>query len=121
MEVRITFLIIIGFLWMIQSILTYFQIRDYQKISIELANQGKLIIGAKRGYLSKGTIIAMTIDNNYNIIDCRLLNGISVLARFRKFEILIGKNLFDEDNKNLLNKSARHAYEKALISMSSDK
>ncbi|MDI6601229.1 MAG: transcriptional regulator GutM [Thermoanaerobacteraceae bacterium] len=117
----IKLLLVIGVVWLIQSILTYFQIKDYQRTSMELAKQGRLLIGAQRGYLSKGAILVMSIDEKFNISDCRLLNGITVMARFKKFESLIGKNIFDEECKDGLKGAVGKAFEKALSSLSLNK
>lgn len=111
-------LLVIGILWIIQSILTYFQIKNYHEVSNKLAIKGKLVVGTKKGYFSSGAILIMAVDSNYKIIDCMVLNGITVLARFRRLEELINRNLLDETNKMLLSNPIKQAYEKAMANIS---
>ncbi|MBE3592405.1 MAG: transcriptional regulator GutM [Thermoanaerobacter sp.] len=111
-------LLVIGILWIIQSILTYFQIKNYNEVSNKLATKGKLVVGTKKGYFSSGAILIMAVDSNYKIIDCMVLNGITVLARFRRLEELINRNLLDETNKMLLSNPIKQAYEKAIANIS---
>lgn len=111
----------VGVAWLIQSILTYFQVKDYQRTSAELAKQGRLIIGSQRGFISKGAILLMSVDDKLNISDCRLLNGITVTARFKRFESLIGKNILDERCKDGLKGAVGKAFEKAISGLSISK
>lgn len=111
-------LLIIAVMWILQSILTYFQIKNYYLISNELSKKGNLVVGTKKGYLSSGSIIIMAVDSNYKVVDCMILSGITVLSRFHRFDKIINKNLFDKDNIDLFNKSEKIAFKKAIDNIS---
>ncbi|MGB9680505.1 MAG: transcriptional regulator GutM [Thermoanaerobacteraceae bacterium] len=117
MNFRALLLIIAG-MWILQSILTYFQIKNYYVISNELSKKGNLVVGTKKGYLSSGCIIIMAVDSDYKVVDCMILSGITVLSRFHRVDKIINKNLFDKNNIKLFNKSEKIAFKKAIDNIS---
>lgn len=95
----------------INSLLGFIQIKNFNKNYIEMRKKGKVAIGRKRGYIQAGTVVMLLIDNDGIIIDCRKMQGVTVFARVKKFIGLEGRNLSDiaEEDLNNYNKYARAA------------
>ncbi|MDI3534620.1 MAG: glucitol operon activator protein [Thermosediminibacterales bacterium] len=86
---------LIAGLWLIQVVLTYFQIKHYQKRIIELKRKGRVGIGSLKGKLTPGVIIILAVNPGGAIVDAEIMKGISVFARFKKYKELIGQNIND--------------------------
>ncbi|WP_198469915.1 transcriptional regulator GutM [Acetomicrobium sp. S15 = DSM 107314] len=107
-------ILLFGAAWFVQALLGYFQVKDYQRVTFELSKKGKLVVGAKRGRLSRGAILAMAVDEDGRILDCKYMKGISVLARFKGLDGLVGRNMFDESVELFLDEPLKKAYKAAL-------
>lgn len=103
-------------MWMIQGILSYFQIKHFRRRTAELKKKGRILIGQQKGKFSAGSIVILVIDNNNNIIDAEEMRGFTVFNKFKKKADIIGKSL--EDSQSLIasikNKQSMRAIEKAL-------
>jgi len=106
-------ILLFGAAWFVQALLGYFQVKDYQRVTFELSKKGKLIVGAKRGRLSRGAILAMAVDEDGRILDCKYMKGVSVLARFKGLDGLVGKNILDESIELSLDEPLKKAYKVA--------
>ncbi len=107
-------ILLFGAAWFVQALLGYFQVKDYQRVTFELSKKGKLVVGAKRGRLSRGAILAMAVDEDGRILDCKYMKGVSVLARFKGLDGLVGKNILDESVELFLDEPLKKAYKAAL-------
>ncbi len=117
MWVRVIILIIIA--WVMQALFTFLQISNYRKRIKELKKKGKLGIGKVSRKLSSGTIVFLVSDDSKTIIDAERMSGITVFARFKKDEELIGKSLEELEGKEFKNKAKTEAVEKALENLKS--
>ncbi|MEQ8154676.1 MAG: transcriptional regulator GutM [Clostridiaceae bacterium] len=79
--------------WLLNFLFGYMQIKNFNKSYIDMRKKGRVVIGRKRGYLQAGTIILLNIDNEDTIFDCKIMQGISVLAKVKTFKGLEGKNI----------------------------
>ncbi|GFZ27412.1 transcriptional regulator GutM [Lactobacillus corticis] len=83
----------LGIAFLFQSILGFFQIRNFSKIFHEMSKQGKVLIGKNPKKIQSGSIILLNIDDSGKIYDGQLMKGYSVFAKFRHFTKLNGKSL----------------------------
>lgn len=77
----------------LQAVLGIHQIKHFNKVYKELRSKGRVAIGTRPGRISSGTIVLFAIDDRANIIDARKMQGISVIAKFKKIDQYIGENL----------------------------
>ncbi|NMS90411.1 transcriptional regulator [Clostridioides difficile] len=79
--------------YLLNIFLGYLQLKDFNKNYIELKRNGRVAIGRKKGRISSGTIVLILIDEDGVILETRKMQGVTVLARVKLFEGLIGKSL----------------------------
>lgn len=97
--------------WILQGILTYFQIKNYNERVAVLGKNGYLGVGRIKKKLGKGRILLLVSDKYGQIIEAEEMKGFSVFTRFKKKEELIGYKI-DELGENLsgdLKKAAEEA------------
>jgi glucitol operon activator protein len=75
-------LAIIGFMWVLQGVLTYFQIKNFQRKLKEMKKYGRVGVGTVKGKLGAGAIVILAADKRGKIVDAQKMSGISVFARF---------------------------------------
>lgn len=79
----------------LQIVLTIVQIKSYQKNLSQMMQKGKIIIGRQRGMLSSGCVIIIRIDDEFNVIESRYMKGVTVFNRFKKYDEINKKNIFE--------------------------
>lgn len=93
MKEKICWIILIGFIWILQ---TYFGMRQMKKFNIELQElymKGKVIIGKYKGSFYRGCIVVFLIDKN-NRIECgKVMEGVTVFAPMKDFNSVNGLKL----------------------------
>lgn len=79
----------------LQSGITFFQIKAYEKILSELKGKGLLGIGSQRGgFFRKGDIVVISFDRALGVVnDCRRMQGIGSFQKFHIFSEWIGLDL----------------------------
>lgn len=87
-------------LLVMQSLGGYFQIKNYQATVRSMGQKGILGIGKKKGGFLSGHIAIVACDNKGVITDLQVLDGISLVARFKNAEMLlnrkcIGSSIYD--------------------------
>lgn len=90
--------IIVFALWIVQGILSYFQIKNFNGKLAKFKNYHKYGIGQVKGWLGKGAIAILVIDSYNNIVDAEIMSGISVFARFKPLDVLKGHRLQEIDS-----------------------
>jgi DNA-binding transcriptional regulator of glucitol operon len=84
------FIILLCFLLIVQYALTFIQMRYYRKSMDEIvrAYKGKegyyFFSGMERRKFRPGAIAMLVVDNNYIIQECYVVNGFSVLSKFKE-------------------------------------
>ena len=86
----IIFVVAITLLTM-QSVGGYFQIKNYQATIKALRSKGNLGIGKKKGGFLTGHIAIVACDSKGIITALQVLDGISLVARFRDVSTLLDK------------------------------
>lgn len=95
-----TLLLIVFFLFVMQAIGGYFQIRDYKKSVKRVHKLDNVGIGQKRGKLLSGYLILIACDNNGIITGVEIMEGFSFFAKFKPTNRflnreLIGTSIYD--------------------------
>lgn len=107
-------------MWMIQGILSYFQIKHFRERIRQLKKKGKILIGQQKGRFAAGSIVILVVDDKNNIIDAEEMNGFTVFNKFKKKNHIIGKNVEDAESiiANVRGKQSIKAIRKALEGVS---
>lgn len=108
-------LLLIAFLfYVLQMILTYFQVKNFRSNVEELRKKGVIGIGSKKRKLSAGTIIILVSNEVGDIIEGRMMQGFSILARFKDLKDVNGFNISELREKVLRESSKDTAMLDAL-------
>lgn len=88
------FLVFIA-LWGAQFILTHYQLKNYYKTIAEMSRRdsGYLGVGVSKKRFGKGVVIILVSDNEDNVIDAKIMSGVTVFTRFEKYSELIGEKI----------------------------
>ncbi len=100
--------------YVLQMILTYFQLKNFQQNIAELKKIGIIGIGSKKRKLSAGTITILVSNEFGEIIEGRIMQGFSILARFRKLNEVDGLTVTNLKEKVLRENSKNTAMLDAL-------
>lgn len=79
-------------------------VKEYKSLIAE-NKQGYLGVGVYQPKLGVGSVCLLVIDRQDKIQDCRLIKGLSVFAKFHKYNTVINcsidsdKILYDKNNK----------------------
>ena len=79
--------------FILQYGLTYIQMNSFKRSYSELRRKGRVVIGRKKGSLRAGAIVMFAIDKDNKIITGEAMQGVTVIARFKKFEYFNGINV----------------------------
>jgi glucitol operon activator protein len=88
-------------LYVLQTIMAYGQMKAYHSQLKQLRNKGLVAVGTKKGRISRGKVVILVSDHLGNIIEGQVMEGITVLARFKKLKNVEGLNLKDLKTKIL--------------------
>lgn len=83
--------------WILQTVLGSFQIKNFNKRYTVLRSKGKVAIGRSKGTLRAGVVLLLVLDDKNQIIEAEKMQGITILARFRKVHSLVGEYLLSVD------------------------
>lgn len=131
------FVMILCFLLVVQYVFTFIQVRYYRKsmngiVSTYRGKEGYyLFSGTERRKFRPGAIAMIVVDSNYIIQECHVVNGFSVLSKFKEMSKYKGQHIgtvLDElqefkTNRNYsrlpaINTALSKAAENALLSIS---
>ncbi len=88
-------------MFILQSVLGYGQLKDFNQNYNDMRSQHKVSIGRSKGLVTTGVVLLMRIDKKARIIETRKMQGTTVFARFKSFEKLNGKHLLEIDEETL--------------------
>lgn len=85
------FLIFIG-LWLMQVWLTARQVKHYRQTVHQMSayESGFLGVGVEKKRFGKGTVMIIVSNNVGEIIDCKVMSGVTVFSKFDKCKRFIG-------------------------------
>ncbi len=86
-----TIIFILGGVTLLQTVLSYFQMRYYTKEFIELKKIGRVVIGKRPGMLTAGTMVMFAIDPDGIILQAKMIQGVTVFARCKPLNGYSGK------------------------------
>jgi len=92
--------------YLLQTFLTFRQIKAFNTVFSDFRKRGKVVTGRKSGRMIAGTVILFLIDDEGVILDGSMMQGVSVFATFKPFARFNGQHLIDlnsdhEDVKSL--------------------
>lgn len=103
--------------YIVQMFLGYLQIKHFNKNYNELRQKGKVAIGRKTGKVKAGTIVLFAVKEEGEIIEARIMQGVTILAKFRDMNEYVGHDIHYIDRYHPLvqkeNKLTQSAMENA--------
>lgn len=101
----------------LQLLFGLFQIKHFNAVYKELRRKGKVAIGRRPGRIKSGTLVLFAVENEGKILDARLMQGVTVLSRFKRLDQYIGHDIHYIDKYHPLvqkeNKLTQEAMENA--------
>lgn len=82
-------------IWVLQTALTLWQFRRFNRRLKELRQSGPVAIGKAKGRFLAGAIVLLCIDADCRIVKGEIMEGVTVFAKCRPFSALNGLNLLD--------------------------
>jgi len=112
-----TFIIFAVGAYVVQVLLSLLQVKHFNKVYKELRSLGKVAIGRKAGKIKAGTIVMFAIKDKGKILDARVMQGVTVISKFRQLDQFIGHDIHYIDKYHPLvhkeNKLTQEAMEDA--------
>lgn len=69
--------------YIVQTFLGLKQIKNFNTVYGRMRRKGKVAIGRRPGKIASGTLILFALDNAGKISEAQMMQGISILARFK--------------------------------------
>lgn len=82
-------------IWVLQTALTLWQFRRFNRRLKELRQSGPVAIGKAKGRFLAGAIVLLCIDADCCIVKGEIMEGVTVFAKCPPFSALNGLNLLD--------------------------
>lgn len=119
MDNMIRLVVIFFALFIVQGIMSYFQIKNYRKNSVEMRRAGSMLVGQAKGGLKAGCIVMMSLDSEGNIVETRAMLGRTVLHKFKVIHDFDGKNVYESDSwvRKIKNEQLKKAVKTAINTM----
>ena len=90
-------IISLGAAWLLQSFFSFKQSQAFGRLFVELRRKGRVAMGRFKGGLVQGVIVLFAIDDDGIILEGHKLQGVTVAARFKRFELYDGQDLHEID------------------------
>lgn len=102
--------------WILQSILGFWQLRHFNQQFKLLQKEGRVVVGKSKGKVTAGVVLMFCLDQDCNIIRGEKMEGISIFARLKPFNSFNHLNLLklEESKCNQLGKSTSKAVMNAI-------
>lgn len=107
--------IFMGGAYVLQCVLSLFQLKSFSKAYTPLRKMGKVAIGKTAGGFRSGAIVMFAVDEEGTILAGKRMLGVTVFAKFKDFNNFIGKNvaLLDEKDTQGMSKPMKKAVKDA--------
>ena len=102
--------------WILQTVLGLWQFKRFSNHIRDLRGLGRVAIGRAKGGFMSGVIVLLVIDNYCRIIKGEIMEGRTVFAGFKEFNVLNGLTLFELSDE--LCKSLKLDFQKSIAVMS---
>lgn len=90
---RLLFFIFLALI--LQRVFTYFQMKDFRQNAAQLRKVGRIGAGTVKRRFGAGAIVLLAADTNEIVIDGRILQGMSVFAKFQPYTQYNGSKLIN--------------------------
>lgn len=90
---QLLFLIFLALI--LQGVFTYFQMKDFRQNAAQLRKLGRIGAGTVKRKLGVGAIVILAADTNEIVVAGRILQGISVFAKFQPYTQYNGSKLIN--------------------------
>lgn len=111
-----TFILIFAFVWGLQFLMTQLQVKHYRANIKSFTNRQSGFLGT--GYFKKrfgtGALVLLVCDERLQIVEAKIMKGITVFARFKDRKELIGRDLFQVENSDCLDNKEKNAVQGAV-------
>lgn len=88
-------MILMAVAFLLQYLIGCYQIKNFSKSFGQLRKLGRVAIGRYNGKIRAGVIVMFAIDSQGNIICAEKMEGVTVLAKFKKLKGFEGQNIAD--------------------------
>ena len=82
-------------LFVVQVIGTHLQVKEYKRAVRELHKRGNVGIGSRRRKLGPSNIVVIACNSSGEILEGRIMQGMTILSRFRSIEGIAGRTIYD--------------------------
>ena len=82
-------------LFVIQVIGTHLQVKEYKRTVREMHKLGNVGIGSRRRKLGASNIVIIACNAAGEILDGRMMQGMTILSRFHPMEGITGRTIYD--------------------------
>lgn len=82
-------------LFVIQVVGTHLQVKEYKRAVREMHKLGNVGIGARRRKLGPSNIVVIACNSRGVILDGRIMQGMTILSRFRPMADIVGRTIYD--------------------------
>lgn len=79
----------------IQVVGTHLQVKEYKRAVREMHKLGNVGIGARRRKLGPSNIVVIACNSTGVILDGRIMQGMTILSRFRPMADIVGRTIYD--------------------------
>lgn len=102
--------------WILQTVLGTTQVKNFNKHYSELRNNGRVSIGRSKGTFRTGVVLLMSIDKRRRIQIARKMQGLTIFAKFKDFDLLVGQDLLHIDTEvyNKMDRYTKKAFDEAI-------
>ncbi|MFD1415577.1 transcriptional regulator GutM [Oceanobacillus jeddahense] len=110
------FILIFACVWGLQFLMTQLQVKHYRANinSFTKRQSGFLGTGYYKKRFGTGALVLLVCDERLQIVDAKIMKGITVFARFKDRNEVIGKSLFEINNSNYFNEKEKFAVQGAV-------
>ena len=82
-------------LFVIQVVGTHLQVKEYKRAVREMHKLGNVGIGARRRKLGPSNIVVIACNSSGEILEGRIMQGMTILSRFRPMADIVGRTIYD--------------------------
>lgn len=113
------FMIVLGIFgigaYLLQMVFGMKQIKHFKETYQNLRQKGKVAIGRRAGRIKAGTIVMFALNNQGEIIDSVRMQGVTVMAKFRKIPQFNQVNILELTEDNELVKKENKLMQQAIV------
>ncbi|RSL30846.1 hypothetical protein D7Z54_23935 [Salibacterium salarium] len=111
-----TFFIVFASIWGLQFLLTHLQVKHYQSKIKEVShrNSGYLGTGYYKKKLGNGAVMLIVCNEDSEIVEAKVMKGLTVFSRFKNSKRLLGMTLEDSKSSEFLSKKETNALTNAI-------